>query len=342
MKAFGALCVTGLSLFVLFYNYYLIQPHLSAIFWALCAALVLRQVKKPVKEFLDYLYSINFKLKILIQLMTFGQYLYSVGSLILRWNSLQVGDRFLYISFYVVILAVILLPILLPTDTFATLISIIGCLGFSIFVVLMAVRTCYFESVVTKDIVTELIGKNREYLVEFSNRFTKSEVHPYYYPGEGLSSIHGAEYCQTPNFGIVFRTPVHNSDKDVWTKMENYCSMITKITGQQYRYLKKIQKMVSTSEASRIERDQVEQIVSNFCGSQVQYLKENISELMMKIANGLSANIGWFSTGLSNFLMSSLNVLTGFTEFLFSIFIFFMFLFYFVKVRVLLYSIKYY
>jgi hypothetical protein len=332
--ALGSLTIAALLIYVLVYNYFLIQPHLTPIFWSLCSALVLRQVKKPVINFLEWIQSSW--LKKILKGFIFLYYFYCVMEFAINWDSYQLGERFLYIVLYIILFLLILLPIVLETETFATLIVIIGVLILGLLGIFIIVKTCYQESIIATELIRSFIENNKDVILNFAR-------------SQEIDAQNVGDMSPNPMAINPFQLNVAESkrdikeflslktSKDIWSSAENLCEFVATIALQNYRYIRSIQEMflMSSDDGSyALEREALEKMVHDTCSSNVQYLRDNVYNLMIQTANILGSNIGFFGSTITNFFKTSLDLLNGLSEFIFSIFIYFTFLFYFVKVSI--------
>jgi hypothetical protein len=86
----GALTLGGATLGLLYYDYYLLRPHLSSIFWSFVAFAVLRKFRNPVSNFLRQFHdSLPTKLIIFIKIVISFIFLILLFQLFRGWSIFQ-------------------------------------------------------------------------------------------------------------------------------------------------------------------------------------------------------------------------------------------------------------
>ena len=153
--------------------------HVVVLFRAVCASLVLRQVKRPMASFLLHMGTVvPYRAKISINLVLWTIYTVSINSLYdALWASSSLGERVVLVSFAVLLGILVLLPWVLSTgrylryfagflsnrvrsraaDTLATLLLLSVVLIFSSAGSLFVLKTTYEETIIVGRLVRTVV-----------------------------------------------------------------------------------------------------------------------------------------------------------------------------------------
>lgn len=139
----------------------MIEPQLAALLWAACCASVLRTVKRPLTDVLDRIgLSLPSRAKLVLQLLMLASY---TGLLIwchdLLWPNSTLTQRSLFIGGGALVAVILLLPWVLSTDTFATLVIIFALMIVASFFSFFVLKKCFEESVIATGMLRDFISE---------------------------------------------------------------------------------------------------------------------------------------------------------------------------------------
>eukprot|EP01080_Neovahlkampfia_damariscottae_P010259 gene10259-2678_t len=172
----GSVILGGTTLGLFYYNYMLLQPHFSSIFWAFVAFSILRKFRNPVASFFQkFNEAIPSKLSLFLKFGICLSFLFLIFQLVRDWNSLHINQRFLYILLYIVVILLILLPFVLSYSTLATIFVLVMLFTGTIFVAVFLGSKCYNESIIARNSIENFIEQNKIFLMESNSTETKME-----------------------------------------------------------------------------------------------------------------------------------------------------------------------
>ncbi len=224
------------------------------------------------------------------------------------WSSYEVETRFLYIILFITVATIILLPVILDPDTMSTIFILSAVMIFGLFLFLFIAKTCYDESLYVKEQITYIVDQNKAFLVQKVQNVTN--------PVKNITTASNATDLEIPS-------------TDMWHISETYCDVAVGASLQYYKYYRKF--VSNFMDVETLTNDDIQKLGHKFCNQNINHVRDNMYQWGMEILNWFAGNVSWFGTGLTTFFKTTLDVINGLGDIMFSLLMFLMFLYYFIR-----------
>eukprot|EP00698_Gefionella_okellyi_P026097 TRINITY_DN984_c0_g1_i2.p1 TRINITY_DN984_c0_g1~~TRINITY_DN984_c0_g1_i2.p1 ORF type:complete len:459 (+),score=57.65 TRINITY_DN984_c0_g1_i2:53-1429(+) len=154
----GVLALGAVTYVVLYGNFLMIEPHLKTLFFAFSWGLILSRAKRPTMYSLKAIGSIQRKVKIVVQvsiLVTYFAFAFALIRRVVLATNDTLSTRFLHVVVLITVLCLLLAPMLLDTDTFATLLLMITFGSMVLFVLFIVAKKCVDETAIATNAVID-------------------------------------------------------------------------------------------------------------------------------------------------------------------------------------------
>lgn len=230
-----------------------------------------------------------------------------VGCLItyvlMSWSTLTFQARFLLILLFIVTGLILLLPIVLPPQSLATLVTIFLVLAFAFFFLFISTRVCYAETVLVTNRLGQFLDNTK--IVETINA-TITDV----------------------NNNVTSALATTNTDN--WLMIEGYCNSTLNVAVGPFEYLLNVVPYMSGADIKTHEK--LHEMQQLLCVEQLSFLKDNMHTIGMAIVTKLGANIGVFGSGMTNVVKTSVDLLANLSDLVFEVILFVTLVYYLLEV----------
>lgn len=269
-----------------------------------------------MKRFLNWISeSLNFKVKIALHLIIWGNYTWFLYYFLSRWSVYEVETRFLWIITFIIVATIILLPVTLDSDTMSTIFVLFSVLVLGVFMFAIIAKTCYDESLYATTFVKNFVDQNKNFIVQKVQNVTLEAMER-----NGTLPLNDTQISAPAG---------QSAANDMWYLTETYCDGAVMVALQYYKYYKRF---ISTFvDTQTLTNDEIRTMGQRFCHNNVSHARNNIYQWTMEVFNLLASNVGWFGMGVTNFFKTTFEMINSLGDVMFSVLMFLMFLYYFIR-----------